>query len=177
VDPIKKPRFPKSASQPEKYLPLKLKFNMMRFLETLQGRRSIRTYQDRPVPPELLSSLIQAGEMAPSAGNLRARRYVIVRKPDLIKALSLAAYNQKQVETAPVLIVVCADEPRSGSRYGDRGSLYSIQDATAAVMCILLSAYDMGLGACWNGAFDDDLCREILDLEEGVMPVAIISLG
>jgi len=73
--------------------------------------------------------------------------------------------------------VVCADEPRSSSRYGDRGSLYSIQDATAAVMCILLSAYDMGLGCCWNGAFDDDLCREILDLEGGVMPVAIISLG
>jgi nitroreductase len=150
---------------------------MMEFLEIMQGRRSIRKYQDRPVPPELLRSLIQAGEMAPSAGNLRARRYVVVRNSDLRKALSLAAYNQRQVETAPVLIVVCADEPRSSSRYGDRGSLYSIQDATAAVMCILLSAYDMGLGCCWNGAFDDDLCREILDLEGGVMPVAIISLG
>ena len=149
----------------------------MKFSEALEGRRSVRKYQDRPVPSELLTALIQAAEMAPSAGNLRARRYVIVRNPDVRKALALAAFNQKQVETAPALIVVCADEPRSGERYGDRGSLYSIQDATAAVMCLLLAAYDMGLGTCWIGAFDDDLCREILDLEEGVLPVAIVSLG
>jgi len=73
--------------------------------------------------------------------------------------------------------VVCADVRASSLRYGDRGSLFAIQDADAATMCLLLAAHDAGLGACWNGAFDDELVREALGLEDDVLPVAIVSLG
>ena len=82
------------------------------------------------------------------------------------KVLTQAAFGQSQVETAPLLIVVCADVGRSSSRYGDRGSLYAIQDADAATMCLLLAAHELGLGACWNGAFDDALVREALGMQE-----------
>lgn len=149
----------------------------MNFTDALIGRRSVRKYQDRPVPRDLVTGLIEAAEAAPSAGNLRARKYIVVTEKDMRKALAIAAYNQSQVAKAPVIIVVCADVQRSSSRYGDRGSLYSIQDATAAVMCILLAAYDMGLGTCWIGAFDDDIVREALSLEEDILPAAMISLG
>jgi nitroreductase len=44
-------------------------------------------------------------------------------------------------------------------------------------MCLLLAAHELGLGACWNGAFDDALVREALGLEEEILPTAIISLG
>jgi nitroreductase len=44
-------------------------------------------------------------------------------------------------------------------------------------MCLLLAAHDMGLGACWNGAFDDQIVRAALGLEEHVLPVAILSIG
>jgi nitroreductase len=149
----------------------------MNFKDVLQGRRSIRRYEKRPVEKELVQILIEAAEAAPSAGNLRARRYVVISNPQMRKALALAAYGQSQVETAPVLIVVCSDVNRSSLRYGDRGSLYSIQDATAAAMCLLLAARDLGLGGCWNGAFDDQIVREALSLGDKVLPVAIISLG
>ncbi len=125
----------------------------------------------------MVTALLEAAEDAPSAGNLRARRYVVVTRQEMRKILSLAAYGQDQIESAPVVIVVCADVDRSSSRYGDRGSLYAIQDADAATMCLLLAAHDQGLGACWNGAFDDALVREALGLEENILPVAIISIG
>jgi nitroreductase len=121
--------------------------------------------------------LIDAAEAAPSAGNLRARRFVIITEPEMRKVLAMTAYGQGHVLRAPVLVVVCADVPRSSTRYGDRGSLYAIQDADATTMCLLLAAHDMGLGTCWNGAFDDALVREALGLQDGVLPVAIISLG
>jgi nitroreductase len=149
----------------------------MNFTDALTGRRSVRRYKDLPVSRDVVAWLIDAAEAAPSAGNLRARKYVVVAKEEMRRALSIAAYNQSQVAEAPVIIVVCADVLRSSSRYGDRGSLYSIQDATAAVMCILLAAHDRGLGTCWVGAFDDDVVREALSLEENVLPVAIISVG
>jgi len=149
----------------------------MNLMEALRGRRSIRKYTPGPVSKDDISSLIVAAETAPSAGNLRARRYLVVTRPEMIRALALAAYDQIHVRTAPALIVVCADADRSSSRYGDRGSLYSIQDATAAATCLLLAAFDKGFGTCWTGAFDDDLVREALDLEEHSLPVALISLG
>lgn len=149
----------------------------MNFAQVLLGRRSVRRYEDRPIPRDTVLKLLEAAEAAPSAGNLRARTYVIVTGGEMAKTLALAAFGQRQVETAPLLIVVCADVDRSSSKYGDRGSLYAIQDATASVMCLLLAAHDMGLGACWNGAFDDQIVREALGLEEHVLPVAILSMG
>ncbi len=129
------------------------------------------------MPKDIILKLIEAAETAPSAGNLRARKYIVVANPEMRKALAVAAYGQSQVESAPLIIVVCADVDRSSTRYGDRGSLYAIQDATAATMCLLLEARDQGLGACWNGAFDDDMARDLLSLEEHMLPVAIISIG
>ena len=96
---------------------------------------------------------------------------------DMRRLLAASAYDQEHIESAPLLIVVCADVKASSLRYGDRGSLFAIQDADAATMCLLLAAHDAGLGACWNGAFDDDLVRDALSLEDDVLPVAIVSLG
>jgi len=44
-------------------------------------------------------------------------------------------------------------------------------------MCILLAAHAMGLGACWNGSFDDATVKDLLGLQEGIVPVAILSIG
>lgn len=149
----------------------------MNLKDALQSRRSVRRYETRPVLREQIWALLEAAEAAPSAGNLRSRRYVVITRPEMRKVIAMAAFGQSQVQSAPVLVVVCADVKRSSARYGDRGGLYAIQDADAAIMCLLLAAHDMGLGACWNGAFDDLLVREALELQDGILPVAIISLG
>ena len=146
-------------------------------MDALAGRRSIRSYKKEPVSKDIVLDLIKTAETAPSAGNLRARKYVVVTNAQMRKAVAVAAYGQSQVETAPLLVVICADVLRSSRRYGDRGSLYSIQDAAAATMCLLLAAYDLGLGACWNGAFDDQIVRDALNLAKDVLPVAILSIG
>jgi len=157
--------------------PFGLCYLRMNFKDVLQGRRSVRSYKNKPVPREIVESLLEAAEFAPSAGNLRSRKYVVMAGPQMQKVLAQAAFGQSQVETAPLIIVVCADVGRSSSRYGDRGSLFAIQDADAATMCLLLAAHELGLGACWNGAFDDALVREALGMQKDILPTAIISLG
>jgi nitroreductase len=149
----------------------------MNFNDVLHGRRSIRRYKNDPIPGDVVETLLESAEAAPSAGNLRSRKYVVITSPLMRRVLAEAAFSQSQVQTAPLLIVVCADVGRSCSRYGDRGSLFAIQDADAATMCILLAAHELGLGACWNGAFDDALVREALGMGKEILPTAIISLG
>ena len=150
----------------------------MELFEAIRGRRSVRRFQEKDVPQELITQLIDAARWAPSAGNLQPWEFVVVRDPELKKALARAALNQMFIAQAPVVIVVCADEIRSGSVYGPRGStLYCIQDTAAATQNLLLAAHALGLGACWVGAFSEDEVRRVLGIPLGVRPVAIVPVG
>jgi nitroreductase len=151
---------------------------MMDVLEAISGRRSVRSFTDAAVSDDQLDRILGAARWAPSAGNVQPWEFVVVRKPEEKRALCEAAFGQMFVEAAPLLIVVCADERRSGRSYGSRGKdLFCIQDTAAAVQNILLAAYSMGLGTCWVGAFDEKRVRGVLGVPEGVRPVALVPVG
>jgi len=150
----------------------------MDVFEAIKGRRSIRAYRNMDVSQEIVEKLIEAARWAPSAGNIQPWEFIIVRNPETKRRLAEAALRQSFIEEAPVVIVVCADEERSARGYGTRGrTLYCIQDTAAAIQNIHLAAYALGLGTCWVGAFREDEARKILNIPEGVRPVAIIPVG
>lgn len=149
----------------------------MDVFEAIATRRSIRRYTGEEVDDDEIGTMIKAGQDAPSAGNLQARDFIIIRDPSVKERLGDASLRQPQVYNADVVIGVCANVPRSAIRYGSRGKLYSIQDATASVQNMLLTAHALGLGCCWIGAFDDDEVTQILGLPEGVLPIALITVG
>jgi nitroreductase len=149
----------------------------MELSEAIKGRRSIRAFKPQEVPEETVEKLIDAARHAPSAGNIQPWEFVIARKQDVKKKLAQAAY-QAFVEEAPVVIVVCADENRSSMGYGSRGeTLYCIQDTAAATQNILLTAYSLGLGTCWVGAFNENEAKKALKTPKGIRPVAMIPVG
>jgi len=146
--------------------------------EAIKTRRSIRAFTEEEVSEEEIRKIREAARWAPSAGNIQPWIFVIVRDPKRKRRLSEAALNQLFIEEAPVVIVVCADQERSGRVYGRRGSdLYCIQDTAAAIQNLLLAAHALGLGACWVGAFNEDAVRHVLNIPDGVRPVAIIPMG
>jgi nitroreductase len=150
----------------------------MDVLEAIKGRRSIRAFKSQNIPEEIVEKLIEAARWAPSAGNIQPWEFVVVRKPETKRRLAEAALGQTFIEEAPVVIVVCANENRSMQGYGMRGkTLYCIQDAAAATQNILLTAYSLGLGACWVGAFKEEEAKEILRVPSGVRPLVIIPVG
>jgi nitroreductase len=81
------------------------------------------------------------------------------------------------IAEAPVVVVVCANYPRSMRVYGERGRLYAEQDATAAVQNMLLAAHALGLGSVWVGAFVEPEVSKILSLPDHVRPLAILPIG
>jgi len=150
----------------------------MELSEAIKGRRSVRAFKRQDVFEETVEKLIDAARHAPSSGNIQPWEFVVVRNLEVKKKLARAALNQAFVEEAPVVIVVCANERRSSMGYGSRGkTLYCIQDTAAATQNILLTAYSLGLGACWIGAFNEDEAKLALNAPEGIRPVAIIPVG
>ena len=144
--------------------------------QAIRGRRSIRKYTDKDVEDDKIKALLEAAYWAPRVNERWV--FIVVRDPETKKVLS--RYDAKSdriqphVANAPVDIVVCTDLRGASER--DR-RLYAMQEASAAIQNILLKAYDLGLGGCWNGSFDDDAVKNVLGLPEGVEPIAIISLG
>jgi nitroreductase len=150
----------------------------MDILDIIRDRRSVRRFNSRGVEREKLDRILEAAKWAPSAGNLQARDFILVRDPDMRDRIARAALNQGFISRAPVILVVCANMRRSGERYGARGeSLYCVQDATASIQNMLLMAHSMGVGSCWVGAFDEGEVRKILGIPDGVRPIALVPMG
>lgn len=145
--------------------------------DAILGRRSIRRFEDRPIPVGDIETLMEALRWAPSAGNLQARRFFFILKKELRTALAGASYAQMFIAAAPLVVVACADMERI-DQYGERGrTLYAVQDVAVAIENMMLEAHELGLGSCWVGAFDDNTVSEILDLPEWVVPMAIVPVG
>lgn len=150
----------------------------MDIFEIFRARRSIRAFTQEDVSEEDLMKILEAARWAPSAGNIQPWEFIVVRRPEIKRDIARAALNQTFIEEASVVIVVCADEIRSGRVYGSRGTnLYCIQDTAAAVENMLLAACALGLGSCWVGAFSEDEVRRVLKIPRGLRPIAIIPLG
>jgi len=60
----------------------------------MQRRRSVRRYGRETISDALLDKLLRAAELAPSAGNLQARDFILVRDPNTKHELAEAAYGQ-----------------------------------------------------------------------------------
>ena len=150
----------------------------MDVLEAIKTRRSVRNFTSQPVSDREIETLLDAATRAPSAGNIQPWEFIVVRDSEIKHGLSQAALDQKFIEQAPVVIVVCADPRKSAPRYGSRGiNLYCLQDTAAATQNILLAAHAIGLGTCWVGAFKEELAKKVLQIPEPVRPVAIIPVG
>ncbi len=146
-------------------------------LVAIKERRSIRKFRGEPVPEEKLQVIMEAAQDAPSAGNLQAREFILVRDSQIKGELARAALNQTFIQEAPVVVVVCTNPDRSTPVYGVRGELYTIQDAMASVMNILLAAHALGLGTCCVGAFEEVWVKSVLRIPPNIQPIAIVPVG
>lgn len=136
----------------------------MNLKESIRKRRSVRKYQDKPVPDNIVKEIIELARRAPSAGGLRGYKVFVT--------------NQKMTNQidAPLYLVVCADPEKYAKGYGDRGrNLYSVQDATIFGAYIQLLAVDYGLATVWVGAFVEGRVRRALKTE--LRPIVILCLG
>jgi nitroreductase len=147
------------------------------FYQFLTSRSSVRQYSGEPVSDDEIAYLLDCASTAPSAGNLEAWDVVLVRDPGRKEGLSDAALGQTQVRDAALVFVLCANYVRSMSRYGERGILYAVQDATIACTYLMLAAHALRLCACWVGAFDEDDVKGVIGLPAHIRPVAILCVG
>lgn len=168
----------------------------MEATECMLSRRSRRLFLDKEIPAGMLDTVLACGAAAPSSMDCRPWHFVVVKNRELrqkfaaIKEAEVAAICAKNprlkailsgkdstthIKTAPAVIIVCADTAKSVTR--------SIEDGVCAAENILLAAHQLGLGAVYVTACNEQksaasaALKELFNLPEHIAPIAAIPIG
>lgn len=142
--------------------------------EAIKTRRSVRAYQDKPVPEDVLNRLLEAVRLAPSAGNRQDWKFIIVKDKETIQAIARAANNQQFIAQAPVVIVAVSLNP--DRIMSCEVPAYAV-DLAIAIDHLTLAATVEGLGTCWIGAFSQGEMKKILNVPDKYKIVTLTPLG
>lgn len=146
--------------------------------EAIRKRRSIKRYLDVPVEWDKIGSVLDAGRLAPSAGNLQPWKFIVVLSPEGRRKISEACFQQYWMQTSPCHIIICAEINKMNRFYGVRGErLYSIQSCAAAAQNMLLEAVNQGLAGCFVSAFDEEMIKRHFKIADFARPQIIVTIG
>jgi nitroreductase len=138
-------------------------------IDRIITRRSIRRYEKKEIPEDVLNQILEAGRNAPSAANMQPIRFIILKDHEIKKKLS--TIFSRFLKEAPVAIVGCADvKARLTGRW-------AVVDATIAMQNMVIAAWNLGVGSCWIGAFNEKKVKEKLKIPENWKVVALMTLG
>ncbi len=147
----------------------------MEALDAIHTRRSIRKYEDKPVPDELVRQILAATMSAPSANNSQPWHFVVITDRELLAEVPKINAYAEMAKDAPLAILLAGDVTLK------QCPDYWIVDCSAAVQNMLLAAHDLGLGAVWTGVYPReermDGFRRLLDLPDHVEAHSLIVLG
>ncbi len=161
----------------------------MKHLDFIKNRRSIRKYQDRIVPDDLLKDLLEESFRASTMGNMQLYSVVITKDEEMKRKLAPSHFNQPMITNASAVLTFCADFNRFSkwceirdAKPGYDNFLSFINAASDALLvvqnfCTLAEAN--GLGICYIGTtiYNPDPIIELLQLPTLVMPIATITVG
>jgi len=144
----------------------------LRFLpivDPILSRRSIRRYEEKEILEEILNQILEAGRNAPSAANMQPIHFIVLKDNEIKKKLS--TIFSRFLKDAPVVIVGCADvKARLTGKW-------AVVDATIAMQNMVISAWTLGVGSCWIGAFNEKKVKEKLKIPDKWKVVALVTLG
>ncbi|RME53830.1 nitroreductase family protein [Candidatus Woesearchaeota archaeon] len=141
-------------------------------------RRSIRSFTEVPIEFDKLMTVLDAGNHAPSSGNLQNWKFILITGNEDVRKLRPFCADQECFATAQAGIVVVGEHERASDYYGLRGErLFTVQNCAAAMENMLLAAHALGLGAVWIGSLEEEKVASVLDVPESARVQGIVLLG
>jgi len=169
------------------------------------SRRSVRSYLPTPVSDEQIEELLRLTGRAPSAFNVQPWRFVVVRDADLKEKLSAAAYGQKQLISAPVVLALYSDMENAldnveeivnpalpaekfaetlamlrrtfGGMTPESRATWGNAQANIALGYLLLLSKTLGLDTSPMLGFQPDQVKSLLGIPASATITALVALG
>jgi nitroreductase len=146
-------------------------------LEYFKTRRTIRKFADQKVPFEIIYDILNGAINCPVAGNIQNFKIILISDEKEKKEIGKIAFQQYWISNASYIIVIVRDNHRLMQLYPTEGETYAVQNCAALIENILMLTHIHDLGACWVGAFNDEVLREYLNVPNDLKIDAIIPIG
>lgn len=167
-------------------------------VDLLKRRFSVRNYQKRPIPVDVLEVILEAGRLTPSGGNEQPWLFGVITDEEIIAAIADLAYKQVWIARSPCVIVLCTvgvSDARGGRdiqglRYPqyrtaiaemERGLYLALNQeehqTKIAGTHMVLEAWEQGVGACWVSKFNVPGVAQLLNLPAESAPSELLVLG
>jgi nitroreductase len=152
--------------------------------EAMMKRRTIRRFEDKPVPYEVLVKCVDAGRLAPSGKNKQPWEYIIVDDKQLLPELfdniggsvklPPEQGGPRPENTPKAYTIILIDKSLELIANQRRMVLY---DVGIAAENIILTALEEGIGCCPVLSFNEDGIKKALDIPEGYDVGLVIAMG
>ncbi|MFN8497395.1 MAG: nitroreductase family protein [Anaerolineae bacterium] len=177
----------------------------LNIVETIETRRSIRKFVQEPMNQDDLHTLLRLTSLAPSSANTQPWRFVVIQNKEVQQQLRAAAFDQPQITSAPVVIVLYSDmedvlahaeetvHPGMGEQqvkdradalrqmFGnmtiEERAAWGNAQANIALGFLLLAAHGIGYDTSPMLGFMPDKVKELLNLPPHVQIAALVALG
>ncbi len=144
-------------------------FDPKALLEFIKQRRSIRAFQDKPIPDNELDMILEAARWTPSASNKQPWQFIVIKNPEMLEKIGDTAIYAKFMRRAPLAIAIVGKISENPNWY--------VQDTTLASMNIQLMAWALGIGTCWVGSMDREKAKKVLGLGTDDFLLTVLPMG
>ena len=138
----------------------------MDVFEAVSTALAVRSYHNKPVPPEVVRRIVEAGRLTGSAMNAQPWHFVVVQNPDTLRRLGELARSGTYTAQAPLAVVVATEKTR-----------FALSDASRAIQSMILTAWSEGVGSNWVGFSGLDEVRTLLGIPDELDVLAILPFG
>lgn len=145
----------------------------MEFKQVIKKRYSCKKFSDRQVEKEKLTSILEAGRLAPTAKNLQEQHVYVVQSAELLAKIDEATPCRYG---APTVLVVAFDKNNVFTYPGDKRDS-GVEDAAIVATHMILAAADEGVDSCWLNYFDPEVVAKKLGLPENEEVLMLMDLG
>ena len=148
----------------------------MDFDVVIRNRKSARKFKSKKPSWKDVLEAIDSAIQGPFAANQNNLKFLIVEDKKRIGEIA-SCCEQEWIADSDILVVVCSEDTNLENVFGERGRIYSRQQAGAAINTLCLKLIDLGIGSCWVGAYNDNSLKELLKIPEHIQIEAVIPLG
>lgn len=155
------------------------------FYELVKNRQSTRAFDaERIVDREIISRILEAARLSPSACNAQPWHFIVVDEPELKNKIADATASRilnmnHFTKQAPVHIIVVEEKVNLSSSFGGlvKNKQFAFLDIGIAAAHICLAAQAEGLGSCILGWFAEDKVKKLLNIPDNRRVVLDIVIG
>lgn len=138
----------------------------MEVFEAVKTILAVRSYQAKPVPPDVIQRIVEAGHLTGSSMNLQPWHFIVVEDRETLRKLGELATHGPYTAQAAMAIVVVIEKTR-----------FSVSDASRAIQSMVLTGWAEGVASNWVGFFGLEAVNSILGIPDELDVLAILPFG